>query len=222
MTLLEQVKYIATGMLVTFKLVPCVIIATIIVGSIIGIIQFRRIPVLSKIVDLYILVMRGIPPLVVIMLLYYSINMSNGFEAALVCLTIYHSAYVGEIVRGGFAAVPKGQMEAGESLGLRYISIMLRIYIPQVALQIIPSLCGQLILIIKDTTLISLVGLDDIMWSARQIVTITFNPFMAYLIVFVMYYLICLVVELIANAVEKKLSTDIKISRVIADKTVNN
>lgn len=222
MSILEQVKYISSGMMVTFKLVPCVIIATIILGFIIAMVQFYRVPVLSHIIDLYVLTMRGIPPLIVIMLLYYTINMSNGFEAAFVCLSVYHAAYVTEIVRGGFAAIPKGQMQAGQSLGLRYLPIMLRIYIPQVALQITPALCGQFILVIKDTTLISLVGLDDIMWSARQIVTLTFNPLMAYLIVFVMYYLICFAVELIANAVERKLSTGLKAQRLSESKTGGN
>lgn len=215
MTVFEQIRYIASGMLVTFKLVPCVIVATIIIGAFIGIIQFYRVPVLSRIIDLYILAMRGVPPLVVIMLLFYTINMSSGFVSALVCLTIYHSAYIAEIVRGGFQAIPHGQMEAGESLGLSYLSIMLRVYVPQVALQIIPALCGQFILVIKDTTLIALVGLEDIMWAARQLVTITFNPMEAYLIVFFLYYFICLIVELIAHRVEKKLSTDIKLSRTV-------
>ena len=196
MSILEQVKYISSGMMVTFKLVPCVIIATIILGFIIAMVQFYRVPVLSHIIDLYVLTMRGIPPLIVIMLLYYTINMSNGFEAAFVCLSIYHAAYVTEIVRGGFAAIPKGQ--------------------------ITPALCGQFILVIKDTTLISLVGLDDIMWSARQIVTLTFNPLMAYLIVFVMYYLICFAVELIANAVERKLSTGLKAQRLSESRAGGN
>lgn len=215
MSAFAQIKYISSGMWVTFRLVPCVIVATILIGAVIGMIQFYRVPLLSRIIDLYIFVMRGVPPLVVIMLLYYTINMSSGFVSAFVCLTIYHSAYVAEIVRGGFNAVPRGQMKAGESLGLSYVSIITRIYIPQVALQITPSLCGQFILVIKDTTLISLVGLEDIMWSARQLVTITFNPMMAYLIVFILYYFICFIVEIIANGVEKKLSTDIKISRVV-------
>jgi len=211
MSIFDQLRYIASGMEVTFTLVPCVILATIVIGGIIGIIQFYRIPVLSRIIDFYILVMRGVPPLLVIMLLYYSINMSSSFLAAVVCLVVYHSAYVAEIVRGGFESIPKGQMQAGKSLGLNYISIIFYVYIPQVALHIIPSLSGQIILIIKDSTLVSAVGLEDIMWAARQLVTITFNPMLAYLIIFVMYYLLCSFVELTANQIEKLLSNDVKV-----------
>ena len=129
MSVWRQFIYISSGIGVTFKLVPCVIVAAIIFGVIIGIIQFQRIPVLSRIIDLYILVMRGAPPLVVILLLFYTLHVPNSFMAALVCLTVYHSAYVAEIVRGGFEAIPKGQMMAGESLGLSYWTIMLRIYV---------------------------------------------------------------------------------------------
>ncbi|MCE5236552.1 MAG: amino acid ABC transporter permease [Clostridiaceae bacterium] len=206
MSIFEQFNYISSGMGITFSLVPCVMLATILLGSIIGTIQYYRVPILSHILDLYILVMRGIPPLVVIMLLYYSINMSSSFMAAFACLTTYHSAYIAEIVRGGFAAIPKGQMQAGESLGLGYVSIMVRIYIPQVALHIVPSLCGQLILVIKDSTLVSAVGLEDIMWASRQLVTITFQPMTAYLIIFILYYVICLLIELLAHRVERALS----------------
>jgi His/Glu/Gln/Arg/opine family amino acid ABC transporter permease subunit len=211
MPILTQLKYISSGIEITFELVPCVILATIVFGGILGIIQFYRIPVLSSIIDFYILIMRGVPPLVVIMVLYYSINMSSSFVAAFVCLVVYHSAYVAEIARSGFASIPIGQMHAGKSLGLSYLTIMFRIYIPQVALHIIPSLCGQMILVIKDTTLVSAVGLQDIMDAARNLVTITYNPWIAYLIIFVMYYLICLVVEVAANRIEKLLSNDVRV-----------
>ena len=211
MSVWRQFIYISSGIGVTFKLVPCVIVAAIIFGVIIGIIQFQRIPVLSRIIDLYILVMRGAPPLVVILLLFSTLHVPNSFMAALVCLTVYHSAYVAEIVRGGFEAIPKGQMMAGESLGLSYWTIMLRIYVPQVALHIIPSLIGQLILVIKDSTLVSVVGLEDIMWATRQLVTITFNPMLAYLLIFILYYLICAVVEFAGNRAEKALSRSVKV-----------
>ena len=155
--------------------------------------------------------MRGTPPLVVILLLFYTLHVPNAFMAAFVCLTVYHSAYIAEIVRGGFEAIPAGQMMAGESLGLSYFTIMVRIYIPQVALHIIPSLCGQLILVIKDSTLVSVVGLEDIMWATRQLVTITFNPMLAYLLIFILYYLICLVVEFLGNRAERSLSKSVKV-----------
>lgn len=211
MSILQQIIYISSGIGITFRLVPCVMIAALVCGTIIGIIQFQRFPVISQIIDFYILIMRGAPPLVVILLLFYTLHVRDSFIAAFICLTVYHSAYVAEIVRGGFEAIPRGQMMAGESLGLSYWTIMFRIYVPQVALHIIPSLCGQLILVIKDSTLVSVVGLEDIMWATRQLVTITFNPMLAYFLIFILYYLICLVVEIIGNRAERALSHSVKV-----------
>jgi amine acid ABC transporter, permease protein, 3-TM region, His/Glu/Gln/Arg/opine family len=210
MSIFKMIGYISSGIGITFELVPLCILSTVIIGAILGIIQFKRVPFLSRIIDLYILAMRGVPPLVVLMLLFYSINFKSPFMAAFIALTVYHSAYVTEIVRGGFEAIPKGQMKAGESLGLSYPVIMLKIYIPQIVLQIIPSLCGQYILLVKDTTLVSIVGVQDIMWNARQLMEITFNPLVVYLLIGVFFYLLCLVTELIAVKVERSSSRNIK------------
>ena len=210
MTVFSMLKYISSGIGITFRLVPLCLLSTIVIGSILGMIQFRRIPVLSSFIDLYILAMRGIPPLVVMMLLFYSINFSSSFLTAFIALTIYHSAYVTEIVRGGFASVPNGQMQAGESLGLSYWQIMLRIYIPQIVLQIVPSLCGQYILVVKDTTLVSIVGVQDIMWKARQLIAVTFDPITIYLLAGIIFYILCLVLEMIAHRVERRVSKTVK------------
>ena len=144
------------------------------------------------------------------MLLFYSINFSSSFSTAFIALTIYHSAYVTEIVRGGYEAVPKGQMQAGESLGLTYAQIMLRVYIPQIMLQIVPSLCGQYILVVKDTTLVSIVGVQDIMWKSRQLIAVTFDPILIYLMAGAIFYVLCALLELLAHRVEKKVSRNVK------------
>ena len=210
MSIFEMIGFISSGIGITFQLVPLCILSRILLGTVLGIIQFKRVPFLSRIIDLYILAMRGVPPLVVLMLLFYSINFKSPFLAAFISLTVYHSAYVTEIVRGGFEAIPKGQMKAGESLGLSYPAIMLKIYLPQIVLQIIPSLCGQYILLVKDTTLVSIVGVQDIMWNARQLMEITFDPILVYILIGIFFYILCLVTELIAVRVERSSSKNIK------------
>lgn len=210
MTGFGMLKYISSGIGITFQLVPLCLLSTLIIGAILGMIQFRRIRVLSSIIDLYILAMRGLPPLVVMMLLFYSVNFSSSFLTAFIALTIYHSAYVTEIVRGGFESVPNGQMQAGESLGLSYWQIMLHIYIPQIVLQIVPSLCGQYILVVKDTTLVSVVGVQDIMWKARQLIAVTFDPIAIYLMAGIIFYILCFVLEMIAHRVERRVSKTVK------------
>ena len=74
MTALEMVQYIVDGIGITFKLVPCVVVSTLIVGILVGVVRFRKIPVVSQIIDLYVTAMRGIPPLVVLMMLYFTVQ----------------------------------------------------------------------------------------------------------------------------------------------------
>ena len=204
LTLGQMIRYISSGLQITFKLVPLCVVSTLIIGFIIGIIQFRKIPVLSRIIDIYIQIMRGVPPLIIIYLVYCNSYLPS-FVIAFLALTMYHSAYIAEIVRGGFNGIPNGQMQAGESLGLRYFTIMSRIYTPQVLRQIVPSLCGQYILLVKDTTLVSVVGVQDIMWRARQIMEHSFQPVMVYILIGVMFYILCTIIELIGKAAERRL-----------------
>lgn len=203
MSIPQMVKFIASGIAITFQLAPLCMLSTLILGLILGFIQFKRIPVISTIIDFYVLAMRGIPPLVVLLLLFFTYNLSSAFLTAFLALTFYHSAYILEIVRGGCEAIPKGQMEAGKSLGLDYITIMVKVYLPQIILPIIPSICGQYILIVKDTTLVSVVGVQDIMWNARQLMEITFNPMIVYILIGIFFYVLCFIIEFIGRRAEK-------------------
>lgn len=204
MSMYQMVAYIMSGIGITFELVPCVILSTLIVGMIVGILRFARIPVISQLIDIYVTAIRGIPPLVVLMMLFFTFQMGSPFFTAFVALTIYHGAYVAEIVRGGLEAVPRGQMEAGQSLGLGFVKIMIRVYLPQIMLQILPTLCGQYILVVKDTTLVSVVGLQDIMWNASELVAITYDAIRIYFIIGVIYFVICFIVDTIAHRIENR------------------
>lgn len=204
MSIINMISYMASGIGITLKLVPLCIITTFLIGMLLGIIMFKQIPGVKTILSIYYLIMRGVPALVILKLLYYSADFSSAFMAALISLTLYHAAYVGEIVRGCFESVPKGQMIAGESLGLGYWKIMLWVYIPQIFKQLIPSLSGQYILLVKDTTLVYIVGVLDIMWMGRQLMAQTFNPIAGYLLIGIFYYVMCGLIEMIAHQVEKK------------------
>jgi His/Glu/Gln/Arg/opine family amino acid ABC transporter permease subunit len=203
MTVGEMFLFISSGIKVTFQLVPLCIFSTLVLGIVVGIIRFKKFPILSQIIDFYVGIMRGLPPLIVIMLMFYTLRFKSPFAAAFFALTAYHGAYLIEIVRGGLEAVSKGQMMAGESLGLSYMTIMFRIYIPQIVLQIVPSLCGQYILLVKDTTLVSVLGIQEILSRARQLMTILYNPMLIYLLIGVFFYILCLILEIISTNVEK-------------------
>lgn len=212
MTIWEMLRFILQGASITFKLVPVCVISTLILGFLVGMIQFKKIRGLSFVINIYVTIMRGIPPLIIMYLIYCG-SFMGAFTIAFIALTVYHTAYVAEIVRGGLEAIPNGQMQAGESLGLSYFQIMFHIYTPQVLKQIIPALCGQYILLIKDTTLVSVVGVQDIMWRARQIMEHCFKPVTVYIIIGVLYYVLCTIVEFIGKAAERKLKRDKMLKR---------
>ena len=206
MTIWQMIKYMLAGIGITFELVPLAIVTTFIFGMILGILSFKRIPLMKYLLKLYNVVMRGLPTMVVLKLIYYNANFSSAFMAALISLTLYHGAYIGEIIRGCFETVPVGQMQAGLSLGLSYWKIMFKIYIPQILKPMIPMVCSQYILLVKDTTLVYIVGVMDMMWRGRQMMAMTFDPISGYLLIGVFYYILCTLIEILGRRVEKSMS----------------
>lgn len=206
MSFTEMLAFLGEGIWTTLILIPIGMVTTFVIGLIVGVVRFRNYPVVSQIIDVYILIMRGLPPLIVLSLIFATLLVGSPMFMAILGLTIYHSAYVAEIVRGALAEVPSGQRQAGESLGFGFWFIMRRIYLPQVLLQITPALAGQYIMLVKDTTLVSVVGLQDVMWFAQQLMAYTNDPISAYLIIGVIFYLICFAMELLGAQAERFLS----------------
>jgi len=204
MSLLNMIKFMSSGLVITFQLVPLCLASTLVVGILLGVLMFKKIPYFNIFLNIYKIVMRGIPAIAVLKLLYYSINLDSAFFTAFLCLSLYHAAYVGDIVRGCLEAVPKGQMMAGESLGIGFWTIMRRIYIPQILKPMVPMLCGQYVLLVKDTTIVYVVGVMDLMWMGRQLMALTFNPILGYLLIGIFYYLLCSIIEFIGHRVEKR------------------
>lgn len=204
MSLLNMIKFMSSGLAITFQLVPLCLVSTLVVGILLGVLMFKKIPYFNTFLNIYKIVMRGIPAIAVLKLLYYSINLDSAFFTAFLCLSLYHAAYVGDIVRGCLEAVPNGQMMAGESLGIGFWTIMRKIYIPQILKPMVPMLCGQYVLLVKDTTIVYVVGVMDLMWMGRQLMALTFNPIMGYLLIGIFYYLLCSIIEFIGHRVEKR------------------
>lgn len=203
MSLLQMIKFMSSGLIITFQLVPICLITTLVAGIIIGIAMFKKIRYLNTMLSIFKIVMRGIPAIVILKLLYYSVNLDSAFFTAFLSLSLYHAAYVGDIVRGCLEAVPKGQMMAGESLGVGFWTIMRKIYIPQILKPMIPMLSGQYVLLVKDTTIVYVVGVMDLMWMGRQLMALTFNPIGGYLLIGIFYYLLCSIIEFLGHRVEK-------------------
>jgi len=198
------VYWLGMGTLETLKLLPICIGISFVGGVVLGALHSRKVPVVNEVLNGYIFIMRGMPPLVLLLIITYVSGIAQPFLAAVCALVIYHTAYVTEIIRGGILAVARGQYMAAESLGLRSYYILWRIILPQVWCSIIPSLAGQYVLLAKDTSLVGVVGMQDLMRIAKQLMQVT-NPLAVYAGVTIFYYLICVGIHQFSLLFERRL-----------------
>lgn len=204
MSFIAALHMLAEGALATLTCFLACLGVTFCTGVILGAIYSRKLVFINNFIVSYVYIMRGIPPLMVLLTIAYMSEIAQPFIAALLGLSIYHTAYVAEIVRGGIAAIPRGQYEAAAAIGLKTYQTLIYVIIPQVWLAIIPSLAGQYILVLKDTALLSVVGVRDMMRIGKQLMQIT-NPLVVYAAIAIFYYVLCTCIQQAARAVEHHL-----------------
>lgn len=204
-TFLTILNILKRGALENIKIIPLCILFSLIAGTILGVIQSKEYPVVKYLINTYIIIMRGIPILLLIIAFYFGLNINSPFVAAVIILSIYHTGYITEIVRGGIKAIPKGQFEAAKSLGLSNFESMTKVIIPQIWHQIIPALTGQYIILTKDTSLLPAIGVLEVVYSGRMLMQITFKPFQVFFLIGVFFYVICFSLQLISIQVEKSI-----------------
>lgn len=158
----------------------------------------------------YVEICRGVPLLVILFLLYFggpSIGLRLEAEiAGLVGIGLYGAGYFAEIFRAGFKAVPQGHVEAARMLGVSRWHVLTRIQIPQMLSLIVPPATNQLIILVKESALLSVISVDDLTKNATTIVNQTFTVIEPYLSVALLYWLIIELVARSGYALEKRLS----------------
>lgn len=198
--------FLGSGAVKVLQIIPICVVLTFIFGALIGTLQYIKVPFLKQIISIYIVIMRGIPPLVLLLLIFFSTSYGAPIAAAIFGLVLYHSAYIAEIIRGGIKSIPEGQFEAGFSLGLRFDQVMLKIILPQVWRSVIPSITGQYIILTKDTALVSAIGVMEILSRGRHAIQQAGNTFLVYFLIGLFYFTICYALEKFAGYTEKKFS----------------
>lgn len=156
---------------------------------------------------IYVTVIRGTPMMVQLMIMGYVVFASSREKTmvAALALGINSGAYVAEIIRGGLMNLDPGQMEAGRSLGLGYVDTMRFIVIPQAFKAILPALGNEFIVLLKDTSLISVVAGKEIVYFAQAIITKTYEPMYPYLITAAMYLVLVLIFTWLQGKLERRL-----------------
>ncbi|WP_186050854.1 amino acid ABC transporter permease [Burkholderia gladioli] len=171
----------------------------------------RRAPwaVLRTAGTLYVRFFRGVPLLVQLLLVFYllpfvGINVSP-VVAAVSAVSLCSAAYVAEILRGGFENLPPGQIEAARMLGLSAADRLWRIQVPQVLRLTLPSLANEMVLLIKASSLISVVGVAEITRTAQNLAASTYQPLEAYAAAGLIYFILCGALALVAHGAERRL-----------------
>lgn len=182
-----------------------------ILGAFVALMKLSKIKIISWIASIYIEILRGTPMLVQVFIVFFGITAALGLDiSALVCgtiaLVINSSAYIAEIIRAGINAVDKGQMEAARSLGLNYRQTMKSVIMPQAIKNILPSLGNEFVTLNKESSIVSTIGVGEIMFNAQVVQGISFDPFTPLLVAAALYFVLTFVLTRIMNMIEGRLN----------------
>ena len=180
-----------------------------IIGLIIGILRIGQIRVLRIIATIYADCIRGTPLLVQIFLIYFALPMISGhrvdpFLAAVTACGINSGAYVSEIIRAGIQSIDIGQMEAGRSLGLTWWQTMYHIILPQALRNILPPLGNEFIAMLKDSSLVSVIGFEELTRRGQLIIAQTYGSFEIWLTVAFLYLVMTLAISRLVSFLERR------------------
>ncbi|AZU62253.1 amino acid ABC transporter permease [Neobacillus mesonae] len=195
------------GLWLTLEISALALLFSIPIGIIIGLLRISRNKLVSFIATAYIEVMRGIPLLVLLLWIFFVLGqfLSLGpYWSAVLGLATFSGAFVAEIVRAGIQSVPKGQMEAARSSGMKYSQAMRLIILPQAFRKVLPPLASQFIILIKDSSLVSVISVVDLTLVSKNLVATSFRSLEVWTFVALLYFLITFTLSQIIRYFEKK------------------
>ena len=184
-------KILLPGLRMTIPLTVIAFALAMVIATVVALIQFARVPVLTQLARFYIWVIRGTPLLVQLFVVFYGLpNLGvrlNAFPAAVLVFSVNEGAYCAETMRGALESVPVGQMEAGYCVGMSYVQVMRRIVLPQALRTAFPPLSNSLISMVKDTSLASNITVMEMFMATQRIVARTYEPLALYIEVALIY-----------------------------------
>ncbi|MFD0943916.1 amino acid ABC transporter permease [Savagea faecisuis] len=195
------------GALKTLEISALALLFSIPIGIIIGLGRISRNKFLQVISTIYIELMRGIPLLVLLIWIFFVLGRFlnlGAYWSAIIGLALFSAAFIAEIVRAGVQAVPKGQMEAARSAGMTHVQAMRYVVLPQAFRKVLPPLASQFIILIKDSSLVSVVSATDLTLNAKNLVATTFRGLEIWTFVALIYLVMTLTLSLVIRAVEKR------------------
>lgn len=195
------------GLIMTLKVFVITLVCSIPLGIIVSLGRISKIKIIKKITGLYVLVMRGTPLLLQLVFVFFGlplvgINLDR-FIAACLAFILNYGAYFAEIFRGGILSIDKGQYEAAEVLGMSTKDTFFRIILPQAFKRILPPVANEVITLVKDTSLVYVVGLDELL-KVGKIASNKLSSLVPLLIVGLVYLFLIAILTKLLDKIEKK------------------
>ncbi|MFD4180385.1 amino acid ABC transporter substrate-binding protein/permease [Rhodococcus sp. NPDC058514] len=199
------------GLWLTLVLTVVSLAIALVLGLVFGFLRVSSSKILRAIGVTYVDVFRGTPLLVQAFFIYFGIPAALGFQmpamtAGIITLSLNAGAYITEIIRGGIQSVDKGQMEASRSLGMNYMASMRKVVLPQAVRTMMPSFVNQAVITLKDTSILSVIGIAELTQTGKIIIARNFESFNMWLIVGLFYFVIIMALTKLSNRLEKRIN----------------
>ncbi len=180
----------------------------VLIGLVMAFLATSKSRILKSVAKWYVTILRNTPLLILIFIVYFGlpdISISLGKkESFIFALAIYAGAYMTEVFRAGLEAIPKGLIEAGQSLGLRSLQIRIYVQLPIMFRNVLPSLGNYLISLFKDSSLASAITIHELTFTARKINTLTFRVFEVWIVAAIMYVVTCYAMAFLLRRLERR------------------
>nr|WP_027368020.1 amino acid ABC transporter permease [Desulfocurvibacter africanus] len=204
-------KFLPDGILVTFQVTTASIFFALLLGLLTGLGRVSGNRIVNVVASTYVEVVRGIPLLVQLFYVYYALGrylQVPDMVAAVLAMSVCYGAYMGEIFRAGIQSIDKGQTEAARSLGFSKRQTMFLVILPQAWRTILPPVGNEFIMLLKDTSLVSILAVTDMLRRGREFASETFYYFETYTLIALIYLVITLLLSRGVAHMERRLSYD--------------
>lgn len=205
----DIIKFLPDGILRTFQVTILSIVIALMIGLVAGLGRISRITIINRIATVYVEVIRGIPLLVQLFYIYFALGQFIRLPrivAAIVAMSVCYGAYMGEIFRAGILSIPKGQMEAALALGMTRAQAIRKVILPQTFKVILPPVGNEFIALLKDSSLVSILAVSDLLRRGREFASVSFEYFEAYTVVALVYLLFTLFFSKLVALMEDRIS----------------
>ena len=206
-------RFLPDGILRTFQVTVLSILLALVIGLLAGLGRISRIRPINRVATVYVEVIRGIPLLVQIFYIYYALGRIvkiPDIASAIIAMSICYGAYLGEIIRAGIQSIPKGQMEAALALGFSRRKAMQHIILPQTVKIILPPVGNEFIALLKDSSLVSILAVSDLLRRGREFASRTFEYFETLTVVALVYLVLTLFFSWLVGLMEERLNRDVR------------